>query len=197
MAVILRPLQLGISLAAYSRAESAFDVGFARQAGFDVVVVIDRTAEETERVWDGEGGDPLMAAEGNLAIEASHEMLRMVTKSVTTVAVSPLLGDEAAVADRVRYVRHQLDPLTEKVQLAFSFLQVSLDDPTDLSVLRQLAPSAVECQLHQMATLLDGSLITARDRIRRFHDLGISYFTFHKSAATSWNTLAALVAAVR
>jgi hypothetical protein len=120
----------------------------------------------------------------------------MVTKSVTTVAVSPL-GDEAAVADRVRYVRRQLDSLTEEAQLAFSFLQVSLDDPADLSVLRQLAPTTDECQLRQMATLLDGPLSIASDRIRRFHDLGISYFTFHKCAATSWSTLAALIAAVR
>ena len=45
--------------------------------------------------------------------------------------------------------------------------------------------------------LLDGSPTEAADRIRRFHNLGISYFTFHKSAATSWNTLAALTAAVK
>jgi hypothetical protein len=196
MTVISRPLQLGISLGAYNPAESASDVGLARRAGFDVVLVIDRINAGTARGWDGEGCGPLVPTEADLAIEASHELLRSVTKSVTTVAISSLV-DEAAVADRVRYARHQLDPLTEEVQLAFSFLQVSLDDPTDLSVLRQLAPTTVEYQLRNMATLLDGSLITASDRIRRFHDLGISYFTFHKCAATSWNTLAALIAAVR
>ena len=129
-------------------------------------------------------------------MDASHELLKAATKSVTTVGISNLIP-EAAVAQYVRYARHQLDPLTETVQLAFSFLQLSLDDRSDLSLLRQLVPNAVEHQLRQMATLLDGSPTEAADRIRRFHNLGISYFTFHKSAATSWNTLAALTAAVK
>jgi hypothetical protein len=73
-----------------------------------------------------------------------------------------------------------------------------MDNPADLSVVHDLAPDAQEAELRKMSTVLDGSVSAAADRIGRLHkDLGISYFTFHKTAATSWQTLENLADAVK
>jgi signal recognition particle GTPase len=49
-----------------------------------------------------------------------------------------------------------------------------------------------------LATLLDGPVEAAAERIRRFHEeLGIGYITLTKTDGTSWETFGKLVAAVR
>jgi hypothetical protein len=191
-----RPLQLGISLVAQDPLDSLFEAEVARQAGFDFVFMIDQLTDSNGRSRSGGRLVSPPVSEAELAVDASDRLLSMVTRTVTTVGISPFGGEEA-VALRAGYARDQLALMVDEVQLAFSFLQVSIDDPSDLSVLRQLVPGAPEHQLRQMATLLDGPTTAAADRIRRFRHLGISYFTFHKSAATSWTTLGELADAVR
>jgi hypothetical protein len=191
-----RRLRLGISLVAQDPVDSLAEAEIARQAGFDLVFMIDALKVRNGRSRNGGRIVPPLTTQADLVVEASHRLLSMATRTVTTVGISPF-GGEQAVALRAGYARDELASLVDEVQLAFSFLQVSIDDPSDLSVLRQLVPGAPEHQLREMATLLDGPTTAAVDRIRRFHDLGISYFTFHKSAATSWTTLGELADAVR
>jgi hypothetical protein len=191
-----RRLQLGISLVAQDLVDSLSEAEIAYQAGFDFVFTIDQLKDGNGRSRSGDRLVPPVTTQADLVVEASARLLSMATRTVTTVGISPFGGEEA-VALRAGNARDELASMVDQVQLAFSFLQVSIDDPSDLSVLRQLVPGASEHQLRQMATLLDGPTAAAVDRIRRFHGLGISYFTFHKSAATSWTTLGDLADAVR
>jgi hypothetical protein len=73
-----------------------------------------------------------------------------------------------------------------------------MDDPSDLSILKLVAPDAKESEMRQWTTLLDGTVDEAAERIHRLHnDLGISYFTVNATPGTSWDTLKKLVDAVR
>jgi hypothetical protein len=72
----------------------------------------------------------------------------------------------------------------------------TLDDPSDLSVLYQVAPTANEADLRNAATLLDGTVSAAVDRVQRLRDEAkFSYFTFNKTEATSWDTFEKLISA--
>lgn len=126
-----------------------------------------------------------------------NKLLALAARQADIIAIGGL-GTEAFVAERSRYIKDQAGERLSRIELAFSFFQVSLDDHHDLSALYQVQPDAKEADLRQAATLLDGSVDAAADRVRRYHDeLGVSYFTFHKTAATSWNTMEKLVAAIR
>jgi probable F420-dependent oxidoreductase len=126
-----------------------------------------------------------------------NKVLSIAAEHADIVAIASL-ADEAHLAERVDYVKHQAGPRLSEIELSFGFFQVSMDDPDDLSVLHQMLPAASETILRQMVTLLDGSVAAAVDRIRRFqHELGISYFTFHKTTATSWRTMEELVDALK
>jgi hypothetical protein len=73
-----------------------------------------------------------------------------------------------------------------------------MDDPSDLSILKLVAPDAKESEMRQWTTLLDGTVDEAAERIHRLHnDLGISFFTVNATPGTSWDTLKKLVDAVR
>jgi probable F420-dependent oxidoreductase len=123
-------------------------------------------------------------------------MLAMAAQHADIVAVGGI-GGEAAVAERAAYILNQAGVHADDVELAFSFFQVSLDDPSDLSVIRQVAPDASEVDLRNAATLLDGTVTAAVDRVQRLREANFSYFTFHKTEATSWNTLEKLTSALR
>jgi probable F420-dependent oxidoreductase len=126
-----------------------------------------------------------------------NKVLSIAAEHADIVAIASL-ADEAHLAERVDYVKHQAGPRLSEIELSFGFFQVSMDDPDDLSVLHQMLPAASETILRQMVTLLDGSVAAAVDRIRRFqYELGISYFTFHKTTATSWRTMEELVNALK
>jgi probable F420-dependent oxidoreductase len=126
-----------------------------------------------------------------------NKLLRMAARQADIVAIASM-GTEADVAERVAFVKAQAGARTDDVELAFSFFQVSMDDPSDLSLLKLLAPDADESEMRQWATLLDGTVDEAAERIHRLHnDLGISYFTVNATPGTSWDTLEKLVAAVR
>jgi probable F420-dependent oxidoreductase len=125
------------------------------------------------------------------------KLLAIAAEHADIVAIASL-GGEAELAERVDYVKRQAGGRLDQIEFAFSFTQVSMDHPDDLSTLQLVAPQATETDMRQMATLLDGSVSAAADRIRRLcADLGISYFTLQKSGATSWRTLEKLVEAVK
>ena len=112
------------------------------------------------------------------------------------VAVGPL-GTPEQIARKAARAKRKTADLSGEIALAFSFLQVSIDDATDMSIVRQLLPGTPDLNLRRLATVLDGSVTTAVARIRYFYDeLGISFFTLHKSAGTSWNTLERIAAAL-
>jgi probable F420-dependent oxidoreductase len=125
------------------------------------------------------------------------KLLTIAAEHADIVAIASL-GGEDHVAQRVDHLKCQAGPRFGEIELSFHFVQVSMDDRDDLSILHLLAPEAAETDLRRMTTLLDGSVRQAAERIRRLHaDLGISYFTFNKSAATSWRTLEQLVEALK
>ena len=124
------------------------------------------------------------------------KLLTMAAQQADIVAIAST-GTEADLAERVAFVKAQAGARVDAIELQFGFFQVSIDDPSDLSILKMVAPDVPESEMRCWTTLLDGSVEQAAERIHRLHDnLGISYFTINATGA-SWNTLEKLVAAVR
>jgi hypothetical protein len=195
--VDLPAIRLGISLEPMdSTAERLANIRDAVKVGFDIVHVIGDRGDSAVILSADHTTDASERA-GYTALEASYELLRLAGQQRSLVAIGPLSGTEEEVAAQAMSARSKLDDLIPQVDFAFSFLQTSIDDPADLSVVRRIMPDMPETQMRSLATVLAGSVASATRRIRRLReDLGISYFTFHKSPATSWNTLAMLVAAI-
>jgi probable F420-dependent oxidoreductase len=125
------------------------------------------------------------------------KLLTMAAQHADIVAIGSM-GTEADLAERVAFVKSQAGARINDIELQFGFFQVSMDDPSDLSLLKMVAPEARESEIRQWTTLLDGTVEQAAERIHRLHnDLGISYFTLNATPGTSWETLEKLVAAVR
>jgi len=125
------------------------------------------------------------------------KMLAMAAQHADIVAVGPM-GSEADMAERAGYILNQAGDRADDIELAFSFIQVSLDDPSDLSVLHQVDPDANEADLRNAATLLDGTVSAAVDRVQKLRDEArFSYFTFTKTEATSWDTFEKLISALK
>jgi probable F420-dependent oxidoreductase len=125
------------------------------------------------------------------------KLLTMAAQHADIVAIGSM-GTEADLAERVAFVKSQAGARINDIELQFGFFQVSMDDPSDLSLLKMVAPEARESEIRQWTTLLDGTVEQAAERIHRLHnDLGISYFTLNATPGTSWDTLEKLVAAVR
>jgi hypothetical protein len=186
------PLRLGLSIiGSGSPAAQRALARHAGQIGFDVVHLI-------ERPRSGASGAARSEVLGDLVLDASYELLKLGRMDRVMVAIGPLRGTAGEMAEQVAVVRRSTETPVERVEIAFNFLQVSIDDPTDLSVVRQLLPDAPEAELRRLATVLDGSIVSAVNRIRHFYqELGISFLTFHMSDATAWNTLEAIAAAVK
>ena len=128
---------------------------------------------------------------------AGDKLLTMAAQQADIVAIASM-GSEADLAERVAYVKAQAGARGDDIELAFGFFQVSMDDPSDLSILQLVAPDASESEMRRWTTLLDGTVDEAAERIHRLHDdLGISYFTVNATPGTSWDTLKKLVATVR
>ena len=53
-------------------------------------------------------------------------------------------GSEPPVAGRVAFVKEKAGDRFDDIELQFGFIQVSIDDPSDLTLLRMLAPDAPE-----------------------------------------------------
>jgi alkanesulfonate monooxygenase SsuD/methylene tetrahydromethanopterin reductase-like flavin-dependent oxidoreductase (luciferase family) len=128
---------------------------------------------------------------------AGDKLLTMAAQQADIVAIGST-GTETDLAERVAFVKAQAGARADDIELGFGFFQVSMDDPSDLSILKMVAPDAKESEMRQWTTLLDGTVDEAAERIQRLHnDLGISYFTVNATPGTSWNTLEKLVDAVR
>jgi probable F420-dependent oxidoreductase len=133
----------------------------------------------------------MVAAQGD-------KMLTLAAQQADIVAIASM-GSEADLASRVAFVKEKAADRFDDIELQFAFIQVSMDDPSDLTLLRMLAPpDAPEEELRKLTTVLDGTVPAAVERIQRLHtELGISYFTFSKTPGTSWATFEKLVAALR
>ncbi len=128
---------------------------------------------------------------------AGDKLLTMAAQHADIVAIGSL-GSEADLAERVAFVKNAARDRVDDIELQFGFFQTSIDDPSDLSILRLIAPNAPEAELRKLAILLDVPLAAAVERIQRFHEeMGISYFTFGKTSGTSWGTFEKLVGALR
>jgi probable F420-dependent oxidoreductase len=125
------------------------------------------------------------------------KILAMAARHADIVAIGGM-GGEAQIAERAAYITDQAGERAGSIELAFSFFQVSLDDRSDLSILHQVSPGASETDLRNAATLLDGTVAAAVDRIHRLRDdHNISYFTFNKTPATSWDTFEKLISGLK
>jgi probable F420-dependent oxidoreductase len=163
------------------------------------VKIVAETISELRRLLSDPGHIPppvqtpppiMVAAQGD-------KMLTLAAQQADIVAIASM-GTEADLAGRVAFVREKAGVRVDDVELQFSFVQVSIDDPGDLSVLRMLAPDAPEEEIRKLTTLLDVPVAAAAERIQRLHeDLGISYFSFSKTPGTSWDTFGKLIAALR
>jgi probable F420-dependent oxidoreductase len=145
------------------------------------VKIVAETVSELRRLLSDPGHIPppvqtpppiMVAAQGD-------KMLTLAAQQADIVAIASM-GTEADLGGRVAFVR------------------VSMDDPSDLSVLRLLAPDAPAEEIRKLTTLLDVPVAAAAERIQRLHeDLGISYFSFSKTPGTSWETFGKLIAALQ
>lgn len=186
------PLRLGLSvMGSGSSAAQGAQVRRAMRIGYDFVHLIEPSRPNAT------GGGQLDTL-GDSVIEAAYQLLVLGRRGRDLVAIGPLRCRAGDVAQQVAYVREKTDDLPEPLELAFNFLQVSIDDPADLTVVRQLLPGSSVAELRQLMTVLDGSASAAVSRIRCLHEeFGISFFTLHMSAGTSWNTLEAIATAVK
>jgi luciferase-like monooxygenase len=127
---------------------------------------------------------------------AGDKMLAMAAEHADLVSILTF-STETELAQRVQYTKERAGERLDQIELSFSFGQVSIDDPNDLQILQQVVPKASESQLRSMATLLDGPVEAAAERIARMHqELRISYFTFSITVCggVTWPTLEKLVA---
>src|SRR5246500_3691732 len=128
---------------------------------------------------------------------AGDKLLTMAAQQADIVAIASV-GTEADLAERVNFVKTKAGDRFDDIELSFGFFQVSIDDPSDLSLLRMLEPDAPESELRKLTTLLDLPLSGAAERIHRLNEeLGISYFTLNKTLGTSWDSFEKLIASVR
>jgi hypothetical protein len=120
----------------------------------------------------------------------------MATVHAHIVAIA-CAGGESELAERVNYVKVHTGPRIDQIELAFSFFDASIEDPTDPLTQRGPAGGARQ-ELPQPVAVLTGSVSEAAERIRRMHrELGITYVTFNKTPGTSWETLRKLTATVK
>jgi probable F420-dependent oxidoreductase len=132
----------------------------------------------------------MVAAQGN-------KMLTLAAQHADIVAIESM-GNEADLASRVAFVKDKAGDRFDEIELQFAFFQVSMDDPSDLSVIRLLEPDAPEDEVRKLTTVLDVPVSAAAERIQRLREeLGITYFTLNKTDSTSWDTLEKLIAALR
>src|ERR1700733_12622232 len=130
---------------------------------------------------------------------AGDKMLAMAAEQADIVSILAF-GAESELMQRVQYVKEHAGGRLDRIELSFSFGQVSIEDPGDLQLLKQVAPKATESQIRSMATLLGGPAEAAAERIARLQrDLGISYFTFSigEGRGVTWPTLEKLLARVK
>ena len=68
------------------------------------------------------------------------KMLTLAAQQADIVAIANM-GSEADLAGRVAFVKEKAGDRFDDIELQFGFIQVSIDDPSDLTLLRMLAPT--------------------------------------------------------
>lgn len=113
---------------------------------------------------------------------------------------APQIHDARSVvilASRVALIKAKPPDRYYSLELRFGFFQVCMNDPGNLSLIRALEPDAPEEQLRKLISAVDATVTAAADRIRRLRkELG-TYVHLNKTAGTSWESLAKLIAALR
>lgn len=108
------------------------------------------------------------------------------------------VGGRDHLARRADFVREQAGERADDIELAYTFVQVGLDNPDDLSVLQAYAPHTPDEELYASPTHLVGPIEAAADQVRSLHEeLGFSFFTFLMQPSVSWDSLEKLLAALR
>jgi hypothetical protein len=122
------------------------------------------------------------------------KLLTMAAQHADIVSIASM-GPEADLAERVAFVKDKAGDRIDDLELAFGFFQVSLDDHADLSLMRLLDTETPDDDIRQWSTVLHQSIEEAAERIHRLHEqLGIH---LNKTPATSWDTMAKLISAVK
>jgi len=181
-------------------AEQEFDAaGLPFPSPGQRVRILTEHATEVRRLLSNPGHipPPVQTPPPIMVAGAGDKLLTMAAQQADIVAIASM-GTDADLAERVGFVKDKAGNRVDDLELSFSFFQVSMDGPSDLSLLRLLEPDAPEAELRKLTTLLDLPVFGAVERIQKLHEeLGISYFTFNKTFGTSWETLEKLVAAVK
>jgi probable F420-dependent oxidoreductase len=133
-----------------------------------------------------------------------NRMLATAARHADIVAVLSM-GSRDHLAERVTFLKDKAGDRLADIELAFTFFQLGIDDPGDLSILQMLArtalaarPGVPDDELRQMATYLPGPVDEAADRIRSLHEeLGITYFTLCLAPTAKWETLEELLVTLR
>jgi probable F420-dependent oxidoreductase len=127
-----------------------------------------------------------------------NRVLTMAAQQADIVGISTNQFTEADLAERIGFVKEKAANRIDDIELSWGYSQVSLDDPSDLSLIRLTVPDAPEPEVRNLAAVLAVPVPEAIERLRRLNEeLGISYFTFTKSPVTSWESFEKLIAALR
>jgi probable F420-dependent oxidoreductase len=163
------------------------------------VAIVGETMREVRRLLADPGytPPPVQSPPPVMVAGQGDKMLTLAAQEADIVGFASM-GDEAQLAERVAFAKDKACDRFGDLELQFGFFQVSLDDPSDLSTIRNLGVDAPDEEIGALATVLNGSVDAAAERILRLRDdLGITYFTFLKTDGTSWKTFGELVDALR
>jgi probable F420-dependent oxidoreductase len=168
------------------------------KAGARVDLVIEHAVELRRLLSDpGYRPAPVQTPPPILIAGTGDRMLTAAAQHADIVAF-PSVSPREQIAERVAFLKDKAGDRSTGIELAFSFFQIGIDDPDDLSVLRAIAPGVPDDVLRKGESYLSGSVDEAADRIRSPHDdLGISYFTFSITPTVKWETLEKLLSALR
>jgi probable F420-dependent oxidoreductase len=167
-------------------------------AGQRITIVADTVREVRRLLSDPDYTPPPAQAPPPIMVAGQGDKMLTLAAAEADIVGIASMGDEAHLAERVSFVKTKAGHRFKDIELQFGFFQVSLDDPSDLSIMRILGAEGPTQDVAKLATVLNGSLGATVERIRRLHDdLGITYFTFLKTEATSWQTFGVLVDALR
>jgi probable F420-dependent oxidoreductase len=125
---------------------------------------------------------------------------RMLTAAArhADIVAFPSVSARDHFVERVTFFKGKAGDRLADIELEFSFFQIGIDDPDDLSILQSIAPGVPDDELRKAVAYLPGPVDEAADRIRSLHEeLGISYFTFTLTPTVKWETLEKLLAALR
>jgi probable F420-dependent oxidoreductase len=190
-------LEIGLGTGYVEEEFRAAGLPFPR-AGARVDLVIEH-AVEIRRLLSGPDHfpAPVQTPPPIMIAGTGDRMLTAAARHADIVAF-PTAGTRDQLAERVAFFVDEAGDRSADVELAFSFFQVGLDDPDDLSILRAIAPGVPDDQLRRAVSYLPGPVDAAADRIRSLHEaLGITYFTFSLGPTVRWESLEKLLAALR